>query len=581
MRRAVLTILAFALLAGPAQAARDWVGPEVIGKYGVSGRFADIAGDGTTVTVWTRGATYADHYGFYPAIHARVNGGSDNVIGSWAGPKFVAAGRGGQAMVAWNQSLTGSSGQELAHAVFAQPDGTFSAPQLIDGATVVAADMNERGAAAMVIERGAYDAPEYDILYRPPGGTFDTPATLPSSTVSHLWMTPAGEAVVHETAGDASFLSTRAKDGPVSAPHPLDQAGAEGVEVAGDAQGHVLAAWTTPAGGALALRGVDGQWTPVRSVAGPVAVAANERGDALAAWTVDGIVHLITADLAAGTFSKAAKVGTSRLRRPEVAVGADGSALLAAERGPALVIARRNGLGAFGEPTVASCAPTATSPLTIDDGGVAHVFDGMGLVHDAPATRPQPRTCEAHRSCGRVPVYSPAQPVPGATVTIDLRCFRATNNRFVSLEPHFHDGGKTVATGTPGVIRHTFPSAGDINWEADITEVRRYGDVTHFHREHFAISVFAPLTLIAVSEQSRVTVRDDGLLVRAGAATAVEAAPVTLTVTSGTRVLTHRSLVLGPEPVPVRLDLGRHPPATVTVRLQQGKLELTRTVRIR
>ncbi|MEA2170815.1 MAG: hypothetical protein QOF76_4115, partial [Solirubrobacteraceae bacterium] len=29
MRRAVLTILAFALLAGPAQAARDWVGPEV------------------------------------------------------------------------------------------------------------------------------------------------------------------------------------------------------------------------------------------------------------------------------------------------------------------------------------------------------------------------------------------------------------------------------------------------------------------------------------------------------------------------------------------------------------------------
>lgn len=318
-------------------------------------------------TAWGPAQTIADSPGAAPTASLAVDSAGDAVVawveysdadtilrvsyrpassGTWQAPvtvpaglvqtAAVAIGADGQAVLAWSKFTSSESGIRYVVSAASGSGGTWSAPvDLVSSPGFVAGpDVTVDGHGAATAAWSELDGGN-DVVWaasRPVAGTWQAPVRL-------------------------SFADGNASD----------------PDVGSDANGDVLAVWSTPSDAESSFRPAGGDWTRPVVVpgSGPEAqprLAVNARGDAVAAWPdyIAGVL-LGSARPAGGAWQPAAAVGpfaSNGPLSPRVAIGGSGDG-----------VAVWNRIGTdVGEDTLLAAAYDVAGPkleLTAPTGGTA------------------------------------------------------------------------------------------------------------------------------------------------------------------------------------------------------------------
>jgi hypothetical protein len=380
-----------------------------------------------------------------------------------------------------------------------------------------------------------------DLYWRPAGGSFGAAVATPLGYYGSLAVSPIGEVLVAwiDEQGSPKVASST-QGGPFGPPVtlPVNSVGGPLVtpEVAMDAHGRALAAFianpqsstypvfTHPS---LAVRD-GGTWRSVPDVPqdlrAPMQVRTGDDGQAMLGWQNRGF-RVIDVSLAAGTITGQTVVAMPFLygfsgsepdahgthESPTLTVAADGSSSLVWGQDRKVVVAKRSGVGSFGESEIAGCQFLfLSSPITLGMDGSNRV----GVLHDAypggglALAREEPgagaaRTCPEAEP-GSLMTFRPSLTSTPARVMVGDQArltiaARAPNAQTVSDIRWLVDGTDTGATGEDVTLTFGRPGARSIG----VTTVQHYEQLgaKSIPLAVENLNVYAPATLTAKPRQ--------------------------------------------------------------------------------
>jgi hypothetical protein len=510
--------MVLALTPATALAERHWQAPAPIVQDPAASPQVAIAADGTLVITWV------DAHG----LHARVGERETLLTSERTSSMVVAAGN--EVAVAWSVG-------EVGYVAAGSTTSGLGAPASLDDNFVGRLLGNDAGEISLLAVRYTEGGYEFRSSFRPAGGEFGTPVLSPSrpnfstrtfatNPVPVAALSPAGETLLAWGGSDGAHVVSRVRDGVFGDVIDLPGSGhlsiRGGPEVAFDGQNRAIVAWGADGGLRAAIRNADGEWRPASGLDSPVAfpggyptLGTSRAGDAVLGWYDGAEFRLATGALGDGAFTPARAYPVDlqpegigpvyeypTVGPPTLRVAADGSAVAVWGDYESVLVARREGTGAFGPATVAACQHSSSYPQIL--GAAA---DGVwslqitapsslpAIVRDAPGPGAPPVCPPGEPDTSTLRVHYAHTPIAGEPVRITVTGLPTTITR---TEWHMTDATKINRSAS---LRYAFPDPGRIGWSllsASTTE-RPY-------RFHTDTDVYVRATLKARRRHGRVAV---------------------------------------------------------------------------